>query len=96
MNDFREQLCVLHEIGPLHAEVERADIVCISAIVASMTDDERRHPERFLEDPGRVARGSGREKNEIADLLDRFATMRRMMRQIGRSEGLIGELPGFN
>ena len=36
----------------------------------------------------RVARGSGREEQEVTDLLDRFAMMRQMMMQIGMSTGL--------
>jgi hypothetical protein len=83
-----------------------------------MTEDERRHPERFVitsweeivdggkrkkkrsafYDQGRirrVARGSGRKEQEVADLLNRFATMRQMMMQIGMSTGLMGKIPGF-
>jgi hypothetical protein len=33
---------------------------------------------------------SGRAVHEVVDLLNRFAMMRRMMMQIGRSSGLIG------
>ena len=42
-----------------------------------------------------MARGSGRKENEVADLLNRFATMRQMMMQIGMSTGLLGKIPGF-
>ena len=34
----------------------------------------------------RVAQGSGRAVHEVVDLLNRFAMMRRMMMQIGRSQ----------
>jgi len=43
----------------------------------------------------RVARGSGRREQEVADLLNRFAMMRQMMMQIGMSTGLLGKIPGF-
>jgi signal recognition particle subunit SRP54 len=43
----------------------------------------------------RVARGSGRRDQEVADLLNRFAMMRQMMMQIGMSTGLLGKIPGF-
>jgi signal recognition particle subunit SRP54 len=43
----------------------------------------------------RVAKGSGRRENEVADLLNRFAMMRQMMMQIGMSTGLLGKIPGF-
>ena len=42
-----------------------------------------------------MARGSGRKETEVADLLNRFATMRQMMMQIGMSTGLLGKIPGF-
>jgi signal recognition particle subunit SRP54 len=38
----------------------------------------------------RVARGSGRKEQEVTDLLDRFAMMRQMLKQIGMSTGLLG------
>jgi len=44
---------------------------------------------------GRVAKGSGRRDQEVADLLNRFAMMRQMMMQIGMSTGLLGKIPGF-
>jgi signal recognition particle subunit SRP54 len=43
----------------------------------------------------RVARGSGHKENEVADLLNRFGTMRQLMMQIGQSSGLLGKIPGF-
>jgi len=49
-------------------------------------------------DPGRVrrvAKGSGRAENDVKELLQKFATMRQMMVQLGASTGLMGKLPGF-
>jgi len=43
----------------------------------------------------RVARGSGRKESDVSDILNRFATMRQMMTQLGQSSGLLGKLPGF-
>ncbi len=48
--------------------------------------------------PGRVrriAKGSGRGEHEVKELLQKFATMRQMMVQLGASTGLMGKLPGF-
>jgi signal recognition particle subunit SRP54 len=48
--------------------------------------------------PGRVRRiskGSGRSETEVKELLQKFATMRQMMVQLGASTGLMGKLPGF-
>jgi signal recognition particle subunit SRP54 len=43
----------------------------------------------------RIAAGSGRTENEVKELLQKFATMRQMMVQLGASTGMMGKLPGF-
>ena len=43
----------------------------------------------------RVARGAGRQENEVKELLHKFATMRSMMLQMGASSGLLDRMPGF-
>jgi signal recognition particle subunit SRP54 len=64
MNDFQEQLKVLKKMGPLKDMVEKIpgvadaipegtqisdnELVRIGAMISSMTEDERRHPERFI------------------------------------------------
>src|SRR5689334_12649475 len=134
MNDFYEQIGVLKKMGPLKdmvdkipgiseampegAQVDDRELGRIGSMISSMTDDERRHPERFVVTSweevveggkrkkkrsafydmsrlGRVAKGSGRRENEVADLLNRFAMMRQMMMQLGQSTGLLGKIPGF-
>jgi signal recognition particle subunit SRP54 len=134
MKDFQEQLGVLKKMGPLQDMVEKIpgiadampqgvqvddkELVRIDAMISSMTEDERRHPERFVVtsweevveggkrkkkrsafyDMGRLKRvavGSGRKEQEVADLLNRFAMMRQMMMQLGMSTGLLGKIPGF-
>ena len=43
----------------------------------------------------RISKGSGRAETEVKELLQKFATMRQMMVQLGASTGLMGKLPGF-
>jgi signal recognition particle subunit SRP54 len=43
----------------------------------------------------RVAKGSGRGEHEVKELLQKFATMRQMMVQLGASTGLMGKIPGM-
>ncbi|HUQ05173.1 MAG TPA: signal recognition particle protein [Kofleriaceae bacterium] len=43
----------------------------------------------------RISKGSGRTETEVKELLQKFATMRQMMVQLGASTGLMGKLPGF-
>jgi signal recognition particle subunit SRP54 len=132
LNDFSEQVRLLEKMGPLTetadeipglaetlpdgAKIDDRELKCIVAMISSMTEDERRHPERFVvnsdamvgHDAGksrgtivydsacemkrvrRVAQGSGRPVGDVVDLLNRFAMMRQMMMQIGRSSGLLG------
>jgi signal recognition particle subunit SRP54 len=102
---------------PDGAKIDDRELDRIKAVISSMTEDERRHPERFvitsweeIVDGGkrkkkrsayfdqgrikRVARGSGHKEAEVADLLNRFGTMRQLMQQIGQSSGLLGKIPG--
>ena len=64
MNDFLEQIGVLKKMGSLSemvekipgiaeampegAKVDDRELVRIGSMISSMTDDERRHPERFV------------------------------------------------
>ena len=43
----------------------------------------------------RIARGAGRHPMEVGQLLQRFGMMRKVMKQIGDSPGLLTRLPGF-
>ena len=43
----------------------------------------------------RIAKGSGRKESEVKELLQKFATMRQMMVQLGASTGLMGKIPGL-
>ncbi len=43
----------------------------------------------------RIANGSGRKENEVKELLQKFASMRQMMVQLGASTGLMGKIPGL-
>ena len=92
MNDFLAQIDVLEKIGTAGTEVDGLELARLGAMISSMTEDERRHPECFAVDMSRlarVARGSGRAEQEVTNLLDRFAMMRQIMMQIGRSTGLL-------
>ncbi|MDX2024196.1 MAG: signal recognition particle protein [Deltaproteobacteria bacterium] len=134
MNDFLDQIGVLQKMGslrdmvdmipgiadhiPKDAQIDDKELVKIKSVISSMTEDERRFPERFIVSSWeeviegdrrkkkrsafydqrrlrRVAKGSGRRENDVADILNRFAMMRQMMMQLGQSTGLLGKIPGF-
>jgi signal recognition particle subunit SRP54 len=43
----------------------------------------------------RVARGAGRKPEDVMELINKFATMKTMMLQMGSSAGLLGKIPGL-
>ncbi len=43
----------------------------------------------------RVAAGAGRKDMEVMELLEKFATMRGMMMELGQQQGLLGKIPGL-
>lgn len=59
-------------------------------------EGKRQHREEFhLDRIRRVANGSGRKENEVKELINKFATMKGMMLQMGASTGLLGRIPGL-
>lgn len=111
LQDFVDQIRTVRKMGPLQEllekfpmfgelpegmNVDERELVKIEAMVSSMTPEERRRP-GILDDSriSRVARGSGRTKKEVQELLQKYNAMREVMKQIGGASGLLGRLPGF-
>jgi signal recognition particle subunit SRP54 len=107
LDDFLSQLKMIRRMGPLtsllgmipglaghqmqNMKVDERELDRIQAIILSMTDEERRHPElingsRRL----RIARGSGTSVQHVNRLVKQFGQMRKVMRQVGR-----GKMPDF-
>jgi signal recognition particle subunit SRP54 len=68
----------------------------IEAMFDSMTEKERLDP-TLIDDSrmGRIAKGSGRKKNEVGELMQKFGMMQQVMGSIGQNPGLLGRIPGF-
>jgi signal recognition particle subunit SRP54 len=98
MKDFLDQISVLQKMGPLKemvekipgiseampegAEVDDSRLTHIRAMISSMTDDERRHPERFVVTSWEeIVEGGKRKKKRSA-----FYDMRRLAR-VARGSG---------
>ena len=79
--------------------VDDKELVRIEAMIQSMTVQERKHPELVRQQvtrQRRIARGSGRDVEEVTDLIGRFDMMRGMMGAMGSQQGgLLSRLPGF-
>jgi signal recognition particle subunit SRP54 len=114
LHDFLEQIRTLQKMGPLQDLFEKlpmfgdampegftfdeSELKRAEAIVSSMTKQERREPELFKQQRGRVARvakGCGREEKDVVDLLNRFMFMRQMMGNIGQQAGMLSKIPGM-
>ena len=96
LRDVMEKLPFFGESLPEGTNIDDGELVKVEAIIGSMTNQERIDPSVLNESRvARVARGSGRTDQEVSDLISRFHSMRDMMRQIGKSPGLLGRIPGF-
>ena len=88
MNDFLEQIGVLKKMGPLKDMVDKIpgiadampegadrdnELVRIGAIISSMTEDERRHPERFVVTSWEEVVEGGKRKKKRSAFYDRAA-----------------------
>lgn len=71
------------KMGLNNININPKDLAHVEAIVSSMTPYERRHPEVLKASrKQRIAKGSGRNVEEVNRLLKQFETMKSMMKQI--------------
>jgi signal recognition particle subunit SRP54 len=67
------------------AQISDDDYKKVEAIIRSMTPWERRHPDKISNSRRRrIARGSGRERQEVNQMLSQFREMQKMMGQFGQ------------
>ena len=105
MDDLLSQLRMIGKLGPLKdvlgklpmfgdlaEHVDERELGRVEAMIQSMTRAERQQPELIGDSrASRIARGSGREKHEVTELVKRFRQMREMMGMLG---GAMGGAPG--
>ncbi|MCL2768748.1 MAG: signal recognition particle protein [Solirubrobacterales bacterium] len=100
LDDFLEQLRTIRRMGPLSGllgmipgmgaqlrgvKIDERELDRLQAVILSMTPHERRHPELIKGSRRlRIARGSGTNVQQVAQLVKQFEQMRKMMRQVGR------------
>ena len=114
MDDLLSQLRMIGKLGPLKdvlgklpmfgdlaEHVDERELGRVEAMIQSMTRAERQQPELIGDSrASRIARGSGREKHEVTELVKRFRQMREMMGTLGGamgggSGGLLSRIPGL-
>jgi signal recognition particle subunit SRP54 len=98
LQDMMEKLPFFADSVPEGFQVNEGELGKIKSIVRSMTKAERKKPELFVKERTRierVAKGSGHTPKDVADLLQRFSFMQRMMGQIGQQASMLQKLPGM-
>lgn len=98
LQDIMEKLPFFGDSMPEGMSIDERELHRTKAIVRSMTAAERNDPDVFKAEPKRivrVAKGSGREEKEVAELVQRFMFMREMMGGIGQQAGLLQRIPGM-
>ncbi|MFT5358354.1 MAG: signal recognition particle subunit SRP54, partial [Polyangiales bacterium] len=98
LKDIFEKLPMFGDAMPEGLNIDESELDRTKAMVCSMTKQERNDPALFQKQASRinrVAKGSGREAKEVADLLQRFAFMKNMMGNIGQQAGMLGKIPGM-
>ncbi len=111
MRDFVDQIRMVRKMGPLKDLLDKfplfgemsdqlnpdeKELDKIEALFNSMTEKERQDPS-IITAPRmeRIAKGSGRKKEEVRELLGKFTMMQQVMGSIGQNPGLLGRIPGF-
>ncbi len=114
MDDLLGQLRMIGKLGPLKDvlgklpmfgeiadKVDDRELGRVEAMIQSMTREERAKPELIGDSrAARIAKGSGRAKHEVSELVKRFRQMREMMGMLGGAlggggGGLLSRIPGL-
>ena len=97
LKELMEKIPGMTDMLPEGASLESGQLKKIEAMILSMTPQERLQPEILdASRQERIARGSGTQRRDLGDMLQRFGVMRKLMGQIGQSgPGILGKLPGL-
>jgi signal recognition particle subunit SRP54 len=97
LQEIFEKMPFFAEMMPPDAKIDDSELDKVKVMISSMTKAERADAELFRREGGRiqrVAKGSGRTTEEVAELVTKFVLMRDMMGGIGRQAGILSRLPG--
>jgi signal recognition particle subunit SRP54 len=103
LEDFLSQMQQIKKMGPLgglmkmlpgmpkelrNQEIDDRELARVEGMIYSMTLEERRHPELIDGSRrSRIAKGSGAEPNDVAQLLTQFKEMQKLMKRMGGGMG---------
>ncbi|MFO0605887.1 MAG: signal recognition particle protein [Polyangiales bacterium] len=97
LQELFEKMPFFAEMMPPDVKVDDTELDKVKVMIASMTKAERNDAELFRREGNRiqrVAKGSGRKPEEVAELITKFMMMRDMMGGIGQQAGVLSRLPG--
>jgi len=77
------------------AERSRPELFIVEKEETDGEGKKKAREEFHLDRIRRVAKGAGRKESEVKELINKFATMKGMMLQLGASSGLFGKIPGL-
>lgn len=109
LEDFRQQLLSIQKMGSIKdilgmipgigakfagLNVDESIFRRYSAMISSMTKDERARPDLIdMSRRRRIAHGAGVTTNDVQTLLKQFTTMKKMMGKFGDIQEMAGKLP---
>lgn len=100
MGSLRDMLSHLPGIGGKVDELglQGDEVTVVESIIQSMTKQERNRPEVInTSRRQRIAKGCGRQVNDVNELLKQFKMMKGMMDEMaGHGKGMFGKLKGLN
>ena len=101
MGSLGKILGMLPGMGEMKAQLDQVDdkeLDRVAAIIQSMTPGERADP-KILNGSrrARIAKGSGSTVSDVNNLIERFGSAQKMMKQMGKGGGMPGMpgMPGF-
>lgn len=94
MQDVLEKMPGFSQMVPAGVQVDDEELVRIESIISSMTKAERQTPTLVTGSRvERIAKGCGREVNDVSALINKFFMMKKMMANL--SKGAAGKIPGM-
>ena len=96
LSEIYEKFPIFGDQLPEGASIDDSMFKVMESMIQSMTPAERNKPQMIDESRAiRIARGSGRKKEQVLDLVQRFSMMHQLMAGIASQPGLLGNLPGL-
>jgi signal recognition particle subunit SRP54 len=98
MGNLKDLLGMIPGIGKAVKDIDISDDAFkgIEAMIGSMTPDERKNPEIIDQNRRkRIAKGSGKDINEVNAFMKQFDQMKDMMKMMNKMGGMGMKMPGM-